>query len=359
MDLSASGIMLRYLSSLLLVTFLAACGSASISTSQPIPPSTPIPSPTVSLALGTWHDMIYHEQVGQVVLVNGGPETGKSADDPLELWSWDGEKWSLLSADPNGPRWRNFASVTYDSRRKVLVLYGGLQSESQNFEDTWEWDGKVWEQPANQGPGPREAAGMTYDSARERVVLFGGARSGRMMDDTWEWDGSQWTQVTTDGPAARFPAGFAYDAAHQNVMLFGGHAAGAQGITSFDDTWIWDGAAWEKLPVQGPSPRDGADAIFTGYSGGILLFGGAEIASDVRLLNDTWLWDGDQWNQVQTEGPPARVHPAMAFDPERGKIIMIGGSNAPGSVLSDTWEWDGQTWICASGCKSTAKSFGL
>jgi len=303
--------------------------------------------------------MIYHEQVGGVVLVNGGPERGKSPDDPLELWSWDGERWRLLTADTSGPRWRNFASVAYDSTRNVLMLYGGLQSESQNFEDTWEWDGTSWKQLAGEGPGPRESAAMTYDSARERVILFGGAQSGRMTGDTWEWDGSQWTQAAIDGPAARFPAGFAYDEVHQNVMLFGGHAFDTQGMTTYDDTWIWDGVIWEEMPVQGPSPRDGAEAIFTPHSGGILLFGGAEIGSDVRLLNDTWLWDGDQWNQFQTEGPPGRVHLAMAFDQRRGKMIMTGGSNAPGAVLSDTWEWDGQTWVCLEGCKSTAKSFGL
>jgi hypothetical protein len=41
-----------------------------------------------SFALGAWHKMVYHEQVEQVVLVNGGPENGKSPDDYVELWSW-------------------------------------------------------------------------------------------------------------------------------------------------------------------------------------------------------------------------------------------------------------------------------
>jgi hypothetical protein len=82
----------------------------------------------------------------------------------------------------------------------------------------------------------------------------------------------------------------------------------------------------------------------------LFLFGGAEIDSGVTLLNDTWLWDGNQWKQVEGEAPPARVHPAMAFDVTRGKVVMTGGSNAPGTVLSDTWEWDGQRWICKAGC---------
>jgi hypothetical protein len=340
---------MRYLVTLALMVLCTACNPTSAPTA-PLEVPTSTTAGVVSLALGSSHKMIYHEQIGKAVLVNGGPETGKPSDDPLELWSWDGEKWSLLSADQDGPRWRNFASVTYDSRRAVLVLYGGLQSETESFEETWEWDGETWKLAADDGPGPREAAGMTYDSTRARTVLFGGAQKGRMMKDTWEWDGAKWTQVSTIGPAPRFPAGFAYSEADQNVVLFGGHAVGPQGIGTFADTWLWDGSAWKEITVRGPSARDGAEAIFSPPSNGILLFGGAEIAANVRLLNDTWLWDGDQWNRLESEGPPARVHPAMAFDPGRGKIVMTGGSDAPGSVLSDTWEWDGQAWSCAAGC---------
>jgi hypothetical protein len=191
---------------------------------------------------------------------------------------------------------------------------------------------------------------MSYDGARERVILFGGARSGEMMNDTWAWDGSQWTQVSTEGPSPRFPAGFAYDAARQNILLFGGHAIDAQGIATYADTWIWDGTTWEEFHVTGPSARDGADTAFFQDSEEIVLLGGAEIDSDITLLNDTWLWDGSQWKRVEAEGPPARVHPAIAFDATRGKVVMTGGSNAPGTVLSDTWEWDGQIWDCKAGC---------
>jgi len=339
-------------SMLLLVIALTACGPTVTPTLSPalLSTSQPIPTANVSLELGYWHDMVYHEKAGQVVLVNGGPENGKSLTAPVELWGWDGKQWSLLSADPNGPRWRNFTSVTYDSKRKVIVLYGGLTAE-QDFEDTWEWDGKRWTQLTVEGPGPRESAGMAYDSKRERVVLFGGAQLSKAMNDTWEWDGFQWTKVSTEGPTARFPAGFAYDAARQNVMLFGGHTFDNQGFTTYADTWIWDGMVWEEIESEGPSARDGARAIFLPSSYQILLFGGAEIDTSVTNLNDTWLWDGAQWKQVKVEGPPARVHPALAFDESRKVVVMTGGSNGPNVILSDTWEWDGQSWVCVARCE--------
>lgn len=314
----------------------------------------PTPQPTateiVSLTLGNWHDLIYHEQMGRVLLVNGGPENGKSPADPIELWSWGDGHWSLLSADLKGPRWRNFASVAYNSKRNVLVLYGGLTAD-QDFKDTWEWDGENWTQFTVEGPGLREGAGMTYDSKRDRVILFGGAQSGKMMNDTWEWDGVQWTNVSNEGPSPRFPAGFVYDAAHQNILLFGGHSFSTQGYTTYADTWTWDGVGWKQVTTEGPSARDGARAIFVPTSDHVLLFGGAEIDSTVTNLNDTWIWDGVLWDQMDIQGPPARVHPAMAFDESRGMIVMTGGSNGPNATLSDTWELDGESWVCVDGCK--------
>jgi hypothetical protein len=320
-------------------------------TAVPLATGTPYSTDeALSPALGNWHDMVYHERVGQLVLVNGGPETGKPGTDPLELWGWDGSRWSLLSADPNGPRWRNFASVAYDTGRQVLVLYGGLQSETGQFAETWEWDGRAWVQRAGDGPGPREGAGMAYDSARGKVVLFGGAQMGQMMNDTWEWDGQSWTQVPSDGPSARFPAGFAYDAARQRVLLFGGHAIDQGGFTTYGDTWLWDGAAWQSVSETGPAPRDGARAVFDPQTETILLFGGVQIDPSVQYFTDTWQWDGAQWQEAEVSGPPGRVHPAMAFDPSRGRIVLAGGSNAPGVLLPDVWEWDGGAWTCVHAC---------
>jgi len=66
--------MMRYLTGLWLLMIFTACSPAITSTSQPSPPATPTASPDLALTLGLWHKMIYHEQGGGVVLVNGGPE---------------------------------------------------------------------------------------------------------------------------------------------------------------------------------------------------------------------------------------------------------------------------------------------
>ncbi len=342
-----------------LLSFIAGCGSATPSGTHSAP-TTPISPPTIApslevtrkdfLQLGNWHEMIFHEGLGQIILINGGPENGKRAEDPVELWAWDGIQWSLLSADTNGPRWRNFASTTYDSNRDVLVLYGGITAKEE-FQDTWEWDGNQWTQISAQGPGLREGAGMAYDAKRKRVVLFGGAQSGTMMNDLWEWDGDQWSQISTEGPSPRFPAGFVYDVANEYFLLFGGHSFANQEFATYGDTWIWNGMTWKQITVAGPSPRDGARAIYIPIFRHVFLFGGAEITTNVKNLNDSWIWNGTKWQELELEDPRARVHPAMAFDVKRGVVVMTGGSNGPNSILSDTWEWDGQTWRCKYDCK--------
>lgn len=351
----------QWIGIIVLTCLLVGCTSVEPApTASPISvsthPPTPMPTQTMetavdaSLQLGLWHEMVYFEATEQVILVNGGPEEDKSPDDPVELWTWDGNHWSLVAADVEGPNWRNFASVAYDSGRDVLVLYGGIQP-GKDLQDTWEWDGKNWKLITDQGPGPREAAGMAYDAGRERVVLFGGAELGQMLNETWEWDGRQWTQIPVDGPGARFPAGFIYDEANRNIMLFGGHKYDSQGFTTYGDTWIWDGNTWELITPDGPSARDGARAVFDPFMQVVFLFGGAEITTSVRNLNDSWLWNGTHWKQLELEGPPARVHPAMVYDLKRGVAVMTGGSNGPGSILADIWEWNGVEWTCVDGCE--------
>jgi hypothetical protein len=314
------------------------------------PTQDPGPEPTAAPStptLGLWHELVFHERSNQLVLLNGGPEQGKPATDPLELWSWNGNEWRALPSD--GPRWRNFASATCDAQRGVLVLQGGTRPD-QDLADTWEWDGTNWTEHTGAGPGPREGAALTFDAARGVCVLFGGATRGKPMGDTWTFDGQRWQQSASAGPSPRFPGGFAYDPAREVVLLVGGHTVDQLGFRTHGDTWTWNGSTWEQVDDSGPSPRDGARAAFDPRSQSILLFGGAEVSATVRHHGDLWSWDGTSWTQLPDLGPPPRLHAALAFDPRRNVLVLTGGSNAPAKILPDTWEHDGNSWRCVAGC---------
>ena len=290
---------------------------------------------------------VFHERSGRLVLLNGGPETGKPAADPLELWTWNGVAWTQLASD--GPRWRNFASAAYDARRGVIVLHGGVRPDAA-LADTWEWDGADWSEHSGDGPGAREGAALAFDAARGVCVLFGGAEGDKALGDTWTWDGTTWQLAEESGPSPRFAGGFAYDAAREKLVLCGGHTIDARGFRTHGDTWSWDGTVWQEQSVAGPSPRDGARAVFDPRSRSVLLFGGCEISPQVRFFGDLWSWDGSTWTQRPESGPPPRVHPVFAYDARRKVLVLTGGSNAPATVLGDVWEHDGERWRCALEC---------
>jgi uncharacterized protein (TIGR03437 family) len=69
----------------------------------------------------------------------------------------------------------------------------------------------------------------------------------------------------------------------------------------------------------------------------IVMFGGSSAS---KLLNDTWVWNGDDWVQRSPAvSPPARVYHGMAYDGERHVVVLFGGNGR-----NDTWTWDGTNW---------------
>ncbi len=317
---------------------------------QPTPvPPTAMNNP--ALEAGQWTFVFYHDELEQVILVNGGPERGKPADDPLELWGWDGIQWSLLRGDSDAPTWRNWPAVAYDPVRDVLVIHGGLQNGT-NFDETWEWDGQTWTRFTATGPGGREGALMAYDAAREKTILFGGSDSSMQIHgDTWEWNGQSWTIASESGPAPRFPGGMVYDSVRQEVLLYSGHFADPSGdAIDYDDLWAWNGSSWREILVDGPTPghRTHAGFVYDPVTETVLLIGSG---SDT-FLGDVWAWDGIQWNEIPTSNTPVRSGNNVTYDPTRDRFVLFGGVDRPGGkALDDTWEWDRTTWTCVSNCQ--------
>jgi len=228
---------INFILHLTLILLMTSCGATPTEIAAPVPtaaatlvpPITAHPTSVISpdFEAGQWTHIFYHDRLGQVVMVNGGPEQGKPAEEPLELWGWDGLQWFLISADANGPTWRNWAAVAYDSVRDVLVIHGGLQGQSY-FEETWEWDGEHWKGFTD--TNAREGAVLAYDSARTKTVLFGGSDAEMEIHGaTWEWDGETWMKVSESGPAPRFPGGMVYDPVRQEVWMYSGHFAAPSG----------------------------------------------------------------------------------------------------------------------------------
>jgi hypothetical protein len=199
-------------------------------------------------------------------------------------------------------------------------------------------------------PDQRKNAAMAYDTARGRLVLFGGEYANVELGDTWEWDGSTWTQAAASGPAPRTNAAMAYDAARGEVVLFGGtNATGCvEGAGIYcDDTWAWDGAEWQTVATTGPTARAQHMMAYDPVRARVVLFGGLT----PTYQSDTWEWNGTTWGSITAGTPTARASAAMAWDGSRNAVVLFGGRVGAGTCdggatayCSTTWSWNGATW---------------
>jgi cysteine-rich repeat protein len=197
-------------------------------------------------------------------------------------------------------------------------------------------------------PGRRMRAAMAYDPVRRRVVMVGGHRQEggggafeSPLPDLWENDGVQWVQRhPRDAPTGRVGASVAYDAQERAVVLFGGLDAHAR-----NDLWGWDGARWQRLassvsPASLPPARYRHGMAYDARNKLVVVFGGLDENS--MPLGDTWTWNGTDWKQASPTESPSPREAAMAYDPVRGVIVMVGAP--PTSSSYETWEFDGTTW---------------
>ena len=166
-----------------------------------------------------------------------------------EVWELEGSRWAKSAAAP--PPGRFAGAMVYDAQRQRTVLFGGMgarrgAASAPLFNDTWEFDGKTWVEMRVAGPPPRLSAGITYDSKRGLVLLFGGGNHERVFNDLWSWDGKTWRKLAESGPEPRIMGYIAYDKRRDRVVLFGGRRASPDN-TDLADTWEWDGTSWRRI----------------------------------------------------------------------------------------------------------------
>ena len=258
-------------------------------------------------------------------------------------WSWTGHSWTQLddASDPGcttacagSPLARSTTGMTYDAASGAVVIFGGL-----GLNDTWTWDGTSWTQVADASdPGctttctnsPPATAGaqMAYDPATHDVVLFGGSDYTDNFDDTWvlRFDAGTyaWSQVDdrgdpgctftcTSSPPTRNVATLTWDPATSQLVLFGGELTGER-ANGLSDTWLWNGTSWSQV-----DDHHGA------------------LAGCGTSLPTT---------DTCPSSPDGRVGTAVAYDPTIGRLVLFGGMNNYGNPeYDDTWVWNGRAWL--------------
>ncbi len=269
-------------------------------------------------------------------------------------YAWDGTEWTNLGyVKPDGDL--SNARLVYSPKAGKILLYGGKTKWYGTPPETesaiWQMDEQGWTEVARSVYSPIPPA--RYDEAVATdpsggLLLFGGIRSDTFLDETWVWDPEtqMWTNKTDPGgknPPARTVASMVYDPENGNVLLFGGFSTKQYWYSPYEnplgDTWLWDGNGWQNVTgeVYGPSPRAGAAMSYDPKSGKIYLFGGED--SNGNFLNDLWAWDGKErtWTLV-AENVRDLTGRAEAFFTEGpdGNLLLFGGKYS----LNDLWKYD-------------------
>lgn len=154
--------------------------------------------------------------------------------------------------------------------------------------------------------------------------------------------GHGWTRLRPAVPSVpRAAMTMAYDPGSRSLVTFGGYD---QTGAYLDQTWLWDGIDWNQPSVQTPpSARAAAGMAYDSVTRQLVLFGGYDGAAH---LGDTWTWDGSAlaWTHRQTATkPPGVSGPMMFTDPLNGHADLVGGFD--GQLFhSTTWQWTGSDW---------------
>ena len=89
------------------------------------------------------------------------------------------------------------------------------------------------------------------------------------MDDTWRWDGTAWEVVDNTGLPPRLHAALVYDDEHERLLLFGGFGPEKRESTLLE----WRGQSWQSIAGEPPAARAEHEGVYAPELG-LLVFGG-------------------------------------------------------------------------------------
>lgn len=290
-------------------------------------------------------EMVYDSKRQVMVLFGGSANADEPYEYSNETWEYDGTTWKRIET-AHAPSPRTSVLLGYDRARERVVLYGGITEGGPSFE-TWEYDGVDWQLQAPLAPNPTVlTGGMVYYTPQQGLLLFGTARMSSEDYETWLYHDGIWNQVSSSFPrnfGASYPAlrkpGLAEDTRRRVVVM-----TGRSGWT-----YEWDGQEWDTA-IEGEHDWDSSfpeahALVFDSRRSVTVIYGVSE-------QSPLWEYDGIQWRSIALPAAPSlRAYPALTYDESRGVTILFGGYLIPNpdtketTIFTDTWEYDGTTWL--------------
>ena len=113
-------------------------------------------------------------------------------------------------------------------------------------------------------------------------------------------------------------------------------------LASLETVWAWDGEDWERLSDDGPPAT-----VVTGFGWDpdrdvLVRYGGIPLPEQT-CITETWEWDMTEWRQIDADPPDPCDHIELAWDAVGEQLLLFGGGRGP-DLLPGTWEWNGSEW---------------
>ncbi len=99
-----------------------------------------------------------------------------------DTWSLSGGQWTELTPAVSPPP-RGEGMLVFDPLRSRTMLFGGIDLAGF-YSDLWEWDGQTWSQVSANNPAPRAYMAAAWDQRAGGIRMVGGA-STRLFDDEY------------------------------------------------------------------------------------------------------------------------------------------------------------------------------
>jgi len=294
-----------------------------------------------SMGVRNGHNMVYDPYRHRIMLFGGADEKKVYGD----TWAYAKKHWRKITA--SGPSPRTFPGMVMADHYILLfggnqVLFGNEKHPAHYLEDTWIFKNEHWtEIKSAVHPGPRSEMAMGYDPVKKVVLLFGGRQAGEqwIADDTWIFDGAQWQRIKQTGPSARSGAVICYDIKLNSLILFGGNPVIAKEKNYNGPMWSWYENKWHQT-VSKDSLVFNSTMAYDTAAHVLIRFGGW---NGTMRLQDTWIYD-TAWTKLNPAvSPPARNHAVMIYDTDNMECILFGGHDGE-NVFGDLWSFKNKKW---------------
>ncbi|MBL8026712.1 MAG: hypothetical protein JNL74_09895 [Fibrobacteres bacterium] len=291
-------------------------------------------------------------------------------------------QWVKIAENPSDPLGRelepgygSYFCFLPDSGK--FIRYGGYTPTEGNELYTFsvskrEWKNSIavdynWPPPSNR-PGAGPWWSMAFDAKRKCVWMFGGTGvAGQthpaLYADIWKYEVASglFTKMNSLNYKLGSEIRIAYDPINDVVVRAPAYAGDWSNIHNRNATWVYkpDSNKWTgRTTNNSPGNNLAAGWLYCPSISKFVYIGFNPADTPQTVLTCTYDAAANKWDTIRTTGkPPARICPAVAYDPNTGLITMYGGIGhrasgysylyrGGGVQLEDTWVYDpiAQTW---------------